>query len=322
MSLVTVIISTYNSSAFVVETLESVLKQTWKEIELIITDDCSLDNTVEICRKWISDNSQRFIHTELLNSEVNTGISRNANRGLKAATGEWIKFLGSDDTLEPDCLNDNMQFLDRHSEIRVLFSKINIYLNTFEKKNIIETTPVGDISRGSIIWPERTAESQYRMLLLSDRIHFTPSVFIHRETILSVGGFDERFKFLEDYPLWLKITKKGYRLYFMDKVTVNYRRHSKAINNTGIPYLVNPNYFKSEDFRRIYTYPFLPADIRLFQRYNWYVLQLFRSDWLNRKNKLSKFLHDILIIYLNPLKYIIWLKTHLNKSLRNDEFYM
>ncbi len=53
--------------------------------------------------------------------------------------------------------------------------------------------------------------------------------------------------------------KEGYKLNFMNNVTVNYRVHPNAINNTGITYLINPNYFRSQQFRQIYTYPFLPS---------------------------------------------------------------
>jgi len=75
MSLVSLVVVTYNSACFVAEALESVRVQTWNEIELIITDDNSSDDTVEVCRQWLNANSSRFIRTELLTSEVNTGVS-------------------------------------------------------------------------------------------------------------------------------------------------------------------------------------------------------------------------------------------------------
>jgi len=321
-SLVSVVIVTYYSYPFVIEALESILKQTWKELELIITDDCSGDDTVNVCRKWLKENGQRFVNAEILTSEKNTGVSANANRGLHAAKGDWIKFLSADDTLKPCCIEDNMSWIASHPEVRTLFSRIDIYRNTFEPQNLIKTTPGNSYSPKSILASDRSADSQYKMLLLSDRIHFSPSVFLHRKTLLSAGGFDVRFKLLEDYPLWLNLTKNGHKLYFMDKVTVNYRRHAKAINNTGISYLINPNYFKSEDFRRIYTYPFLPSDIRLNQRYNWCVSQLFRFDWLNRNKKPNRFLLALLKVYLNPFRYYIYFKKRLNKSLKDNEFYM
>ena len=85
MSLVSVITATYNSSDFITETLDSIFNQTWEAVELIITDDNSLDDTVEVCRQWLNAKSSRFIRTELITSEVNTGVSGNANRGLMAA---------------------------------------------------------------------------------------------------------------------------------------------------------------------------------------------------------------------------------------------
>ena len=324
MTLVTVTVGTYNSSKFILETLDSISSQSYPNIELIIGDDASSDDTMEKVRDWlaISENRFRFSNVEILEVEKNTGPTANANRKLQVATGEWIKGIGADDTLMPDCISNNMQYIAKNSEVKVLFSKLNLYHDTFEEKNFIKTTPKGDIKQNSIIWKERTAESQYKMLLRGDRIHFTPTVFIHRKTLLKIGGFDERFKMFEDYPLWLKLTRDGHKLHFMDKVTVNYRQHVKAINNTGINYLVNPNYFRSEVFRRICTYPYLPVDVRLHQRYTWYVSQIFKINWLNKDKQPFRLLHSFLTIWLNPFKYLIWLRIKFNKKLTDNEFYM
>lgn len=320
-SLVSVIIATYNSSPFVIETLKSISEQSWKNIELVITDDHSVDNTVSVCTEWLNENRQRFVSSIIIRSKKNTGVPANANRGLKASKGVWIKYLGADDTLSPDCIENNMYWIASHPQVRALFSRINIFKDVFEPQNLIETTPGIPYSQKGILASDRRAESQYKMLLLSDRIHFTPSSFLHRETLLMVGGFDERFRLLEDHPLWLNLTRSGYKLYFMDKITVNYRQHSKAINNTGMGYLVNPNYFRSEDFRRIYTYPNLPAEIRLCQQFKWHASQIFRYERFNKNSGLNRFFLMLLTIYLNPFKYYIYFKKLFIKDLRNDEFY-
>jgi glycosyltransferase involved in cell wall biosynthesis len=320
--LVSIIVVSYNSSPFIIETLNSISKQTWNELELIITDDFSKDNTVEICRNWLKDNLQRFASSEIITSDKNTGVTKNANRGLFAAKGNWMKLLGADDTLKPDCIEKNMLWVTAHPEVKILFSRVEVYKDCFEPENLLKTIPDIPLAQGSILASVRSAESQYKMLLFCDRIHFSPSVFMHRETLNSIGFLDERFKMLEDYPLWLNLTKSGYKLYFMDNVTVNYRRHSNAINNTGISYLINPNYFKSEDFRRIYTYPYLPVDIRLDQRYFWYITQVFRCNWLNKNNPSNRFFLAMLSIYFNPVKYFIWFRKKFNKDLKNNEFYM
>jgi glycosyltransferase involved in cell wall biosynthesis len=322
MSLVSIIIASYNSSSFIIETLLSVYNQTWEDLELIITDDCSSDDTVDVCSRWLSENSNRFARTELLISEKNTGVSSNANRGLKTAKGIWVKFLGADDTLMPNCIKDNMLWIESHPEVKVLFSRINIYENNFNPQSILETTEDDTYNQKSIMAVGRKAESQYKMLLISDRIHYTPSVFIHRETMNTVGGFDERFEMQEDYPLWLNLTRQGYKLNFMNKVTVNYRQHSKAINNNGISFLINPNYLKSENLRKVYTYPYLPFDIWLDQHYNLFVAMICRWILLNRNNKPNRFIFVILSVYLNPFRYLIWLRKKFDKSLMNNEFYM
>lgn len=319
--IVSVVISTYNSSQFIEETFDSIKAQSWPEIELIITDDCSADNTIELCQNWLKENGHRFIRTVLLTSSKNTGVSANGNRGLRAAHGEWIKFLGADDTLLPESISDNMIYLSEHQEIKVLFSKVNVYHNTFEEKNLKQTIPGSKITEENILWPGRSAISQYKMLLICDRIHFSPSVMIQRETMLSVGVFDERFPMMEDYPLWLKLTKSGHRLFFMDKLTVNYRQHSGAINNNGNEYLLKPNYFRTEVFRQIYTYPNLPWDIRMKSKWAWYASQPFRSEWLNRNTKPNKLLLAFLTIWINPFKYVASLKKWMVKGHRNDELY-
>lgn len=321
-SLVSIVVVTYNSSLFVVETLESTLKQTWREIELIITDDCSNDDTVKICREWLKNNKKRFVHSVIITSKCNTGVSANANRGLYAAKGYWINFLAGDDTLKPRCIEDNMLWLASHPEVKVLFSYLEVYQNSFEPQNLIGKSPGDPYNPKSIMARNRSAESQYKMLLVSDRIHYTPSAYLNRDTLISVGGFDERFKLLEDYPLWLNLTKKGHKLSFMDSVTVNYRQHSNAINNTGFSYLINPNYFKSESFRKLCTYPYLPADIRMNAYFYWYGSQIFRFNWLNKNKLLFKILHNLLTVWLNPFKYLIWFRKRFNPELKNNEFYI
>lgn len=320
--LVSVIISTYNSSRFIEETLESIAYQTWKEIEIIVTDDCSKDDTVEICRKWLARRNPRFSRTQLLTSNVNTGVSGNANRGLLAANGNWIKFLGADDTLKCNCLEDNMLFISAHPEIRVLFSKVNIYNNDFSSENFIRTVPGDPINSANIMSDNNNAESQYQMLLLSDRVHFSPSVFIHRETLVLVGGFDERFPMLEDYPLWLKLTRNGYRLNFMNRVTVNYRMHNQAINNTGSKFLVNPNYFKYESFRRLCIYPYLPPAIRLDRKFTWISSQIFRFGIFNKDTKFNALLKDLVTVYLNPFRYVVRIRIALCRNLPFYEHYL
>ncbi|NWJ51744.1 MAG: glycosyltransferase family 2 protein [Bacteroidetes bacterium] len=317
--LVSVIIVTYNSSQFVIETLDSVAAQTWNELELIITDDYSIDNTIELCKEWLNQNGKRFVRSEIVTIKQNTGISANCNRGLKIAKGNWIKYCAGDDALLPNCIKDNMQYVVNHPDIRILFSFTRMYNNSFEEKNFIRLVP--SQFPKNIIADNITAESQYKLLLVSDRITFTPSFFINRQTLLQVSGFNERMKMQEDYPMWLSLTKAGHKLHFMKKETVKYRRHENAINNMTIDYLIKPNYFRTEGFRKEFIYPNLPWDIRRNEQVRWHGSQVFRCNWLNRNRKLNRMLLALLTLWINPFKYYIYFKKKIVKNLKNKEFY-
>lgn len=109
--LVSVVVITYKSANTILETLESFKQQTYKNIELIVSDDCSPDNTVEVVEEWIKNNSSYFVTVQLLKNSQNIGPSGNLNRGIKAATGEWIKSLAGDDTVTPDAIAKYVEYL-------------------------------------------------------------------------------------------------------------------------------------------------------------------------------------------------------------------
>lgn len=307
--LVTVAVCTYNSADFILETLESIRLQDYKPLELVVSDDASTDDTLAIVRQWAAKATtiSSLKKIEILEVSKNTGISANANRALKAAGGEWIKYIAGDDALKVDCIKKNVDWVRANPEVKVLFSRVEEYNETFEPENIIDVTHVETENKLSIIAPEWDALDQYRMLLVSDRIHFSPSLFLSRDTLVSIGGFDEEFRLLEDYPLWLNLTKNGYRLSFMDEITVKYRKHNKAINNNkGITLLVNPNYFRTELFRKKYIYPNIPGDLKLEQQYKWIVSQPFRNKALNTNSVANRCLHYFLTRLTNP--FTIWIK--------------
>ncbi len=81
--LVSIIVVTYNSSKYILETLESAKAQTYQNIELIVSDDCSTDNTVSICDRWLHENDFFFFRTKLITTTQNTGVAPNCNRGLR-----------------------------------------------------------------------------------------------------------------------------------------------------------------------------------------------------------------------------------------------
>ena len=317
--IVSVIVATYNSANFVIETLESARAQSWHNIELIVSDDCSADNTVELCRSWLDKNKDRFLRTELITVPANTGVSANCNRCIKAAQTEWIKFIAGDDILLPNCLADNMEFIQAHPEGKVIFSEVLLYQNNFREENFLHVIP--GIFPMNLMNPDFTANHQYKLLLISDRITYTPSVFLNKHSIVEVGGYDETNKLLEDYPMWLKLTKAGHKLYFFKKPTVSYRKHQGASNNNNELGLFKPLYFIAAAIRKKDVYPYLPWDIVYNEKYVVEISRFFQFMGMNRRTTFFKWLYNTSTIYLNPFRYIIYFKKKVLRLGSKNIFY-
>lgn len=228
--LVSIIIITYNSSKFIIETLESAKAQTYKNIELIISDDCSKDNTVELCQKWLTENKKYFLHTELIQAPSNTGIVANNNRGLKVAKGEWIKFIAGDDILMENCIEDFVDYTKKNKLAKIVFGRFYFLKDSVLEENLPSTF-------FSLCYKE-----QFREVFKGAAIP-APAAFISRALMLELGGFDENYKYIEDFPLWIAIARK--KIYFdsINSFVVKYRLHDMNITRPGKNFL-NELYYR------------------------------------------------------------------------------
>lgn len=215
--LISIVVVTYNSSEFVFETLESAKEQTYQNLELIITDDCSTDNTVEICKKWLEINKDRFVRAELLTAEKNTGISPNLNRGLKVAKGEWIKFIAGDDMLLPKSIDEMIQFITIETDKSIKFLVHGII-------------PFRNGTDFEVVYPpeelmQSDPNKQLIYLLKRGNSIAGCAFFLERSILLKLGGFDENYPLFEDYPLIIKYTQNNHKIWLIKKTLIKYRIH-------------------------------------------------------------------------------------------------
>lgn len=231
--LVSIIVITYNSAEFVLETLESAKNQTYTNLELIISDDCSKDNTIDICREWVELNAGRFVRTEIITVETNTGISPNCNRGFKAAQGKWLKPIAGDDILAINCIEYFILETINYPEYHFFFSDIEIFGDGEAKQKRVSVRRWMDnaLNRFESI---KNSESLYKHLLVQNII-CAPSSFVLKKAFQEVGGFDEEIKLIEDYPFWLKIAKQNYQIKSTRDQLVKYRVNSSSVQ-TSISY--------------------------------------------------------------------------------------
>lgn len=208
--LVSICVITYNSSKTVLATLESIKNQSYQNVELIISDDCSPDNTVEVVRQWLEQNKSRFVRTELVTVEKNTGVTGNVNRGLKMCEGKYVKDIAGDDALLPNYVQECVGYLETHPEIFVLFTKVK-FIDALGQE-VIRTDVNYD-------YFNLTAKEQFEYILNYGVPSIpTPSIIYKQEVFSKFGYFDERIPMWEDGPMYFTLTQNDIKLYLLDKV--------------------------------------------------------------------------------------------------------
>lgn len=244
--LVSVSVITYNSSKTVLETLESIKAQTYQNLELIVSDDCSTDNTVEICRNWIEQNKDRFVRTELLTVDKNTGVAGNCNRAEAACQGEWVKGIAGDDILVEDCIESCVDYVNSCQDVAFLFGKLSAF---GENKEFVR-----DKERGfEYSFFSLTPKQQLDKLMMDGNVLPAPAFFYNRKKYNELHqDNDTRIPLIEDWPMWINMLEKGARFDFIDKVIVLYR-----IGGISTQTYMSKNYFLSLRMMWfLYQYPY------------------------------------------------------------------
>lgn len=197
--LVSIIMPSYNTAKYISESIESVLKQTYANWELIIVDDCSTDETDDVVKSYLSDARIHY-----LKNEKNSGAAVSRNYALREAKGKWIAFLDSDDIWLPEKLERQINFMKKN---HYYFSYTN-YEEIDEKSNVTGTVVTG---------PQKVSKhDMYNYCWLG-----CLTVIYDAEKIGLIQIAD--IKKNNDYAMWLKVCKKA-DCYLLDEVLAKYRK--------------------------------------------------------------------------------------------------
>ena len=221
--LVSVVVITYNSSRTVLDTLDSIANQTYQNIELIVSDDCSKDDTIQVVKTWMEKHSSRFRRMELLTVEKNTGLVKNCNRGRNAAKGAWIKGIAGDDMLMPDAIMEYMNYVLANPQCQMCVAGVVV----FSTENI----PTEQLSLGYnqyLIKADISLEKQQRQIV-KKMIFPGPTYFYSKDLYKSVGGYDEKYILSEEWAFCYKVLNKGNRINVIHKPLVKYRLTSSSV---------------------------------------------------------------------------------------------
>lgn len=216
--LVSVYVITYNSASYIKETLDSVKRQTYKNLELIISDDCSTDDTVEICRAWLDENRTCFVRAELVSTPHNMGVAGNCNNAIRATTGEWLKGLSGDDKFLDYTIEEYVNYVNEHPECRICFAKLHFW---GDDEDFVRQAKrqYEDIFYPYIRMNLRAQQCQILKTLFVPG----PGLFFQKSLWAEVGGFDERYPFCEEYPFTYNVLALGNRIYYMDQELYEYQ---------------------------------------------------------------------------------------------------
>jgi glycosyltransferase involved in cell wall biosynthesis len=234
--LISINICTFNRANLISKAIESALAQNYRNIEIIIVDDNSKDNTEEVVSPFISSNSNIFF----FKNSGNLGITKNRNFALEKSKGKYIAVLDSDDYwLNENKLSEQVEFLERNPD--------HALVGTYTK--------VVDANENEInhFKPEITDENIRSNILLQN--HFTHSSVLFRKDALK--NYNEKYFIWEDLAAWLEIGR-NYKFANLPKIYTAYKKHGTNISQTkkikGVRTLGKiikdnknyyPNYFKA-----------------------------------------------------------------------------
>lgn len=206
--LVSVCIPARNAALFIESTLQSVLNQTYSNIEIIVSDDCSTDKTPEIV--------ERFIHcsVQLIRQSRNLGRFANCNAVIRASRGDYILKLDADDLIDPEHIEAQVRVMEAHPQIAFAHCACRLI----------------DVS-GKQIGYERSISGSFIRNCLQEwqRYVFGPRainiVVIRRSAFDLVGGYDERYQYSGDWAMHRALLRVG-DVFYNDRILASYRVHS------------------------------------------------------------------------------------------------
>jgi glycosyltransferase involved in cell wall biosynthesis len=202
--LVSIVIPCYNGAAFLAEAIESCLRQTYRELEVIVVDDASPDSCAEIAR-WYAHADSRV---RLIQRSRNGGVSRAFNTGFRSACGEYFTRLAQDDLFREDAIALMKGYLEKHPDTGLAYCDAQL---------IDESGVITGLKRAGE--PVQALETGNSLCVMC--------VMWRRSVWEEVGGFDPRFDTAEDYEYWLRVSRR-FRL-------------SKCSNEAPFYWRVHPN---------------------------------------------------------------------------------
>jgi glycosyltransferase involved in cell wall biosynthesis len=227
--LVSIFFLTYNHQNFIAESIESVLSQDYDNLEIVIGDDCSQDNTWAIVQVYQRNHPAKI---KAFRNEQNIGITANSNEVLKRCTGKYIAIFSGDDLFMPGKISRQVEVMERDQSVVLCYHDVEVF-NSEDGKTLCYRNH-GPYSNRAITGD---AEKVTRAVIEKGTSFMAAVSVMARRDSIPATGFDQRVPVASDWLMWIEILARGGRskkVEFIPDVLVRYRRHGSNI--TGIRY--------------------------------------------------------------------------------------
>ena len=215
-----IIICCYNSEKFLMETLESVLKQSYIYWELVLIDDGSTDSTEKIIKEFINNHKKYDIKYVFQN---NSGLANSRNAGVKNCKHDWIAILDHDDILEEYRLENQKKDIIKNPNSHLFFGN----LIKFNKEKKIQINRFLNYKKNENYNPSElnlSKKNAYRELILKGCFIGSSCATFSKQAFNKIGGFDSKYIFITDYIFFLELSKT-FDIFCSDKILVHWRMH-------------------------------------------------------------------------------------------------
>lgn len=219
--LFSVIVLTYMQRHLLDACIDSILMQDYPNIEIVISDDCSADFDVDEVRNYITKKKRRNIKNLVVVKQLkNVGTSKNAITGIQLSSGDFFKLHAGDDMLYAKTTLRAMASHLKYPSVNIVSARSQAcqHDGTMTEDYYPAHSAVESMM-------DANAYEQFTMMATQSWGQYVnaPAVFWRRDFYEKIGGFDPKYKYTEDWPMWLKITKAGYRITAVDESTTIYR---------------------------------------------------------------------------------------------------
>lgn len=218
---ISIITASYNYENYIKETIQSVLSQTYNDWEMIIVDDCSTDNSVNVIKSYNDERIKLFVN------EKNLGLKETLKRGIKEATSDWIVFLESDDVLSPDYLAKKVEIAQKYNDINLIFNDCEF----FGDEERVKTFEYALKKTRSLLQNQGYPKKMFYDFYQSNKIFTFSSVMAKRSDLLKVN-FNAKLDYLIDWHLWIQLSSLGKFYYLSEKLT-KWRLHNNSYINSS-----------------------------------------------------------------------------------------